>query len=148
MRLFGGEPSRVTASAGFADGLDMRFAALVELPGRVTGSFDVALDLPRTDELELIGTEGTLRLPDPWICRSGHVELVRKGQTERIAVDPAGRHGLTGAEADPYRIEIAAVNAAITGDAPLEFGPGDAIAQATAYQAMIRSAKVGQPIAL
>jgi hypothetical protein len=51
-----------------------------------------------------------------------------------------------GAEADSYRIEIAAVNAAIAGAAPLEFGPADAVAQATAYQAMMRSAATGQQV--
>jgi hypothetical protein len=63
-------------------------------------------------------------------------------------VDPTGRLGLTGTEADPYRIEIRTMNAAIRQGAPLEFGTADAIAQATAYEAMVRSARIGQPVAL
>ena len=147
MRLFGGEPHRVFAEAAVA-GVDMRFAALLRLPDGVLGTFDAALDLPRADELELVGTEGSLRIPDPWICRAGHLELTRKGETERIPVDPDGRYGLTGAEADPYRIEIATVSAAIAGDRPLEFGRDDAIAQAATYEALMRSATGGSPVPL
>jgi xylose dehydrogenase (NAD/NADP) len=145
IRLFGGEPDRVTAEA-VVDGVDLRFAALVRLPGGATGSFDSALDLPRADELELVGTEGSLRIPDPWICRAGCLELTRKGETSRVPVDPDGRFGLTGTEADPYRKEIAAVTAAILGEAPLEFGAADALAQAAAYEALMTSAALCGPV--
>jgi hypothetical protein len=67
---------------------------------------------------------------------------------ESIRVDPDGRHALTGAEADPYRIEIAAVSAAIAGRQPLEFGRNDAVAQATAYEALLRAATTGAPVDL
>jgi predicted dehydrogenase len=144
MRLFAGEPSGVSAEGRF-DGVDIRFAALLRLPDGVLGTFDAALDLPRADELELIGTQGSLRIPDPWICRTGHLELTRKGETEVIPVDPSGRYGLTGEEDDPYRIEFATVSAAIAGGHPLEFGPADAVAQATVYEALMRSATTGAP---
>jgi predicted dehydrogenase len=60
----------------------------------------------------------------------------------------AASFGLTGAAADPYRIEIAAVSAAIAGRQPLEFGRDDAIAQATAYEALQRAATTGAPVDL
>jgi hypothetical protein len=41
-----------------------RLAATLRLPEGRLGQFDVGLDLVRRDELELIGTEGTLRIPD------------------------------------------------------------------------------------
>jgi D-xylose 1-dehydrogenase (NADP+, D-xylono-1,5-lactone-forming) len=147
MRLFGGEPSRVYAEQ-VEDGVDMRFSAVLRLPDGVLGTFDAALDLPRADQLELVGTEGTLRVPDPWICRTGLLELTRKGETEAIPVDPAGRYGLTGEQEDPYRIEFETVSAAIRGEGPLEFGRADAIAQATTYEALMRSATAGQPVTL
>ena len=147
MRLFGGEPRRVTAEAVF-DGVDMRFAALLRLPDGVLGTFDAALDLPRADELELVGTEGSLRIPDPWICRGGELELTRKGVTERLPVDPTGQFGLTGEESDPYRIEFLTVSAALTSGPPLQFGRDDAIAQATTYAALMSSARGGSPVSL
>jgi xylose dehydrogenase (NAD/NADP) len=147
MRLFGGEPSRVYAEQ-VEDGVDMRFSAVLRLPDGVLGTFDAALDLPRADQLELVGTEGTLRVPDPWICRTGLLELTREGETEAIPVDPAGRYGLTGEQEDPYRIEFETVSAAIREEGPLEFGRADAIAQATTYEALMRSATAGQPVTL
>ncbi|MEU7901395.1 Gfo/Idh/MocA family oxidoreductase [Actinoplanes sp. NPDC049118] len=147
IRLFGGEPDRVTAEAVF-DGVDVRFSALIRLPGGALATFDTALDLPRADELELIGTEGSLRIPDPWICRNGHPELTRKGVTEQIPVDPAGQHALTGSEADPYRIEFETVSAAITGGPPLTFAREDAIAQATTCEALMYAATSGLPVTL
>lgn len=138
MRLFGGEPTRVHAEAVF-DGVDLRFAAVLRLPDGVLGTFHAALDLPRTDELELIGTDGSLRIPDPWIGGAGHLELTRKGETTRIPVEASG---------DTYQIELATVTAAIEGAQPLEFGPADAVAQATAYEALARSAATGAPVSI
>ena len=144
IRLFGGEPRRITAEAVF-DGVDMRFAGLMRLPDGALGSFDAALDLPRADELELIGTEGSLLIPDPWICRGDELLLTRKGSTERIPVD---RTGLTGTEGDVYSIEMATVSAAITDGVPLEFGTADIVAQATAYEALLESARRGSAVSL
>ena len=126
----------------------MRLSAVLRLPDGVLGTFDAALDLPRADQLELIGTKGTLRIPDPWICRAGLLELIRKGETQEIPVDPAGRYRLTGEKDDPYRIEFQTVSAAIAGDGPLEFGRDDAIAQASTYEALMRSATTEVPVSL
>jgi predicted dehydrogenase len=99
MHLFAGTPERVYAeqvvdTAG--DGVDLRMAVTIRLPGDVLGQFDVGLDLPRRDELELIGTEGKIVVGDPWICREGRVELYRNGTCERLPIDPDGAYGLTG----------------------------------------------------
>jgi predicted dehydrogenase len=72
IRLFAGEPTRVSATQvrdGDA-GVDLRMAATLQLPAGVLAQFDVALDLTRRDELELVGTEGRLVVPDPWLCRA------------------------------------------------------------------------------
>ena len=80
IRLFGGQPLQVRAvqvpdPAPGAQGCDLRLAATLTLPDDVVGQFDVGLDLTRRDELELIGTEGNVVVPDPWLCRTGRVEL-------------------------------------------------------------------------
>jgi xylose dehydrogenase (NAD/NADP) len=97
VRLFAGEPERVWAERildGPA-GVDLRLAATLRLPGDVLAQFDVALDLPRRDELELVGTEGRLTVPDPWLCRASHLELSRNGDRELVPVDPDGALALT-----------------------------------------------------
>jgi predicted dehydrogenase len=127
-RLFGGQPERVYAERvrDGADGVDLRLAATMRLPGEVLANLDVGLDLPRRDELELIGTEGKLTVPDPWLCRGDHLELERGGEPERLPVDPSAAHGLTGHDHDVYRIELDAVSAAIAGGREPPFGRADA----------------------
>jgi D-xylose 1-dehydrogenase (NADP+, D-xylono-1,5-lactone-forming) len=149
-RLFAGEPERVWAEQvrdGPA-GVDLRLAATMRMPGDVLAQFDVGLDLLRRDELELLGTDGKLTVPDPWLCRSDHLELARDGQVERLPVDPDGAFGLTDPDHDVYRIELDTVSAAIAGDEEAPFGRSDAVAQATVLEALRRSSKLAAPVDL
>jgi predicted dehydrogenase len=155
IRLFAGEPERVFAERrpdvpgpDGRPGVDLRMAATVRCPGGVLGQFDIGLDLPRRDELELIGTAGKITVPDPWICRGGSIELWRDGVAERLPTDPDGGYALTGEEADVYRIEFDTVSAAITGGTALPFGRDDAVRQARALEAVLESAHTGGPVDL
>jgi len=141
VRLFAGEPERVHAErvGDGTDGVDLRMAATLAMPGGVLGLFDIGLDLPRRDELALIGTEGTLGVPDPWLCRTGHLELERDGVVERVPVDPSGAHGLVDPELDTYRIEFDAFSAGVIAGTPPVFGRADAVAQAAVLDALRRS---------
>ena len=147
IRLFAGEPGRVWADQvrDGAGGVDVRLAATLRMPGDVLAQFDVALDLTRRDELELVGTEGRLTVPDPWLCRASHLELSRDGRVERIPVDPEGAFALTDPDHDVYRIELDTVSAAIAGDGEPSSGRADAVAQATVLEALHRSAELGTP---
>jgi predicted dehydrogenase len=150
IRLFAGEPERVYAAQvpDGPGGVDLRLAATLDLPGGVLGQFDVGLDLTRRDELELVGTEGRLTLPDPWLCRSGHLVLDRDGASERIPVDPDGTWALTDPDHDVYRIEVDTVSAAVADGTELPFGRSDAVAQAATLQALTRSAALTTPVTL
>ena len=153
IRLFGGEPVRVSAAqvldpAEGADGGDLRLAATLTLADNVLAQFDVALDYPRRDELELIGTGGKITIPDPWLCRRGYLELERDGVTERLAVDPTGAAGLTEPgddNLDAYRIELATATALIADGGTPTFGREDAIGQAAAIEAVRKAARTGAP---
>ena len=150
IRLFAGDPERVWAAQvrDGPGGVDLRLAATLRLPGDILAQFDVALDLTRRDELELVGTEGRLTVPDPWLCRTSHLELSRDGRVERIPVDPEGASGLTDPDHDVYRIELDTVSAAIAGGGEPSFGRADAVAQATVLEALHRSAELGRPVAV
>jgi hypothetical protein len=148
--LFAGEPERIHAAQvpDGPGGVDLRVAATLEQPGGVLAQLDVGLDLTRRDELELIGTEGRLTVPDPWLCRSGHLALDRDGRGERIPVDPDGSFGLTDPDHDVYRIEFDTVSAAIADGAELPFGRADAVAQSVTLLALARSAALATPVDL
>jgi D-xylose 1-dehydrogenase (NADP+, D-xylono-1,5-lactone-forming) len=151
-RLFGGHPTRVWAepvlddAAGSDGGVDLRLSATLRLPGQVLALFDVGLDLARRDQLELVGTGGRLTVPDPWLCRAGAVELETGGRTERLPADPDSAWGLTGEEADAYRIEFDVVSTALAASDPPEFGRADAVDQAAVLEAVGRSAASGLPV--
>jgi predicted dehydrogenase len=118
-------------------------AATLTLPDDVVGQFDVGLDLTRRDELELIGTEGKVVVPDPWLCRTGRVELHSGAKAEYLAADPSGAFGLGPGEDDVYRIELDAASRAITGGTPPRFGRADAEEQALVIEMVRRAAREG-----
>jgi xylose dehydrogenase (NAD/NADP) len=126
--------------------LDLRLAATLRMPDDVLAQFDVGLDLPRRDELEIIGTAGKVVVGDPWLCRDGGVELVRNGVAERQPVDPEGTYGLTGAEADVYRIELDTGSAVILSEREPGFGREDAVELARVLERVQRSAESGVPV--
>jgi predicted dehydrogenase len=110
--------------------------------------FDVGLDLPRRDELELIGTEGKIVVSDPWLCRATTIELCRDGRGEQLPVDPEGTYALAHDDYDVYRIELDAISGAIAEGVELPFGRADAIDQARALQALIHSSEIAAPVDL
>jgi len=148
-RLFGGNPQRLYAEAvRDASGIDTRLAATMRLGHDVLAQFDVGLDLPRRDELELIGTEGTIVVSDPWLCRATTIELRRDGRGEQLPVDPEGAYALAHDDYDVYRIELDAISGAIAEGVELPFGRADAIDQARALQALIKSSEIAAPVRL
>lgn len=87
IRLFGGDPVRLTAGAVFEQ-VDTRLGGVLQCP-------DGVLDLPRADELDVVASEGALHIPEPWLCTAGEIELTRKGVVERIPADPDVRFALS-----------------------------------------------------
>lgn len=149
VRLFAGSPHRVYAEAvRDASGVDLRLAATMRLGHDVLAQFDVGMELPRRDELELIGSEGTIVVSDPWLCRAETIEVRRDGHREQLPVDPDGSYALGYDDHDVYRIELDAVSAAITDGTALPYGREDAIDQARVLQAVIRSAETAAPVSL
>ena len=79
-RLLGGEPESVVGAAHIgSSGTDWVFTGLMRFPGDVVALFDCGTSLPERDELEAIGTEGSLFLDDPWHCQEPVIELRRGG---------------------------------------------------------------------
>jgi len=155
VRLFGGQPVRVAAArvvdpAPGADGGDLRLSATLALPHDVLAQFDVALDFPRRDELELIGTAGKIVVPDPWLCRPGYIVLEQGGNRQRLPVDPEGMYRLSAADEndDAYRIELEHASRLIAGEETPTFGRDDAINQAAVIEAVRAAAATGSWIDL
>jgi predicted dehydrogenase len=138
-RLLGGEPGDVLGRAYTGPtGTDWVFAGSMGFPGEVFALFDCGTCLPERDELEAVGTEGSLFLDDPWHCRVPVIELRRDAGVDRIELDPV----------DSYQLEVENLCDAINGDAPLLLDREDAVGQARALEALHRSAGTGAAVKL
>jgi len=126
-RLLGGEPVEAHGVAWHGPtGTDWVTAGVLRFPNEVVATFDCGTALVERDELEAVGSEGSVFLDDPWHCNRPLIELRRGGTTERIEL----------AYADSYRLELENVSEAIRGEAELLLGREDAVGQARAIAAL------------
>ena len=126
-RLLGGEAVALDGQAWYGpSGTDWTFAGLLRFPGDVLATFDCGTAMPNRDELEAIGSEGSIFLDDPWHCVHPVIEVRRNGDVERIELEPV----------DSYRLELENVSDAIRGKADLLLGRDDAMGQARTLQAL------------
>jgi D-xylose 1-dehydrogenase (NADP+, D-xylono-1,5-lactone-forming) len=133
-RLLAGEPEAVSGQAYIGpSGTDWVFTGAMRFAGDVHALFDCGTCLPNRDELEVIGTEGSLFLDDPWHATTPVLELRRDGGNQRIELEPI----------DSYRLELENLADAIAGEAPLLLGREDALGQARTIEALFRSAESG-----
>jgi predicted dehydrogenase len=130
-RLLAGEPTAVHGEAYVGPtGTDWVFAGTMRFPDDVIALFDCGTSLPLRDELEAIGTEGSLFLDDPWHCRTPVIELRRGDEVERLELEPN----------DSYRLQLENLSDAIRGNAPQLLAREDAVAQARVIDSLYRSA--------
>jgi D-xylose 1-dehydrogenase (NADP+, D-xylono-1,5-lactone-forming) len=130
-RLLAGEPERVYGEQIVGpSGTDWVFTGTLRFPGDVIAQFDCGTALAERDELEAIGSDGSLFFDDPWHCIEPVIELRRDGRVERIEL----------AYADSYRLEVEDLSDAIRGTADPLLGREDAVGQARAIEALFRSA--------
>jgi D-xylose 1-dehydrogenase (NADP+, D-xylono-1,5-lactone-forming) len=94
------------------------------------------MDMPFRHELEIVGSGGSLFLADPWHAVAPAIELRRNGQVERIQTGPA----------NAFLRELDDLCAAIGGEAAPRLGRADALGQARALDALLRSAAEGRPV--
>jgi D-xylose 1-dehydrogenase (NADP+, D-xylono-1,5-lactone-forming) len=133
-RLLAGEPESVYGQAYIGpSGTDWVFSGVMRFPDDVHALFDCGTTLTERDELEAIGTEGSLFLDDPWHCNEPVIELRRDGEVERIELEPV----------DSYRLELENLADAASGAEPLLLGREDAVAQARTIEALFASARSG-----
>ncbi|HEY2073380.1 MAG TPA: Gfo/Idh/MocA family oxidoreductase [Gaiellaceae bacterium] len=126
-RLLAGEPTGVHGDAWIGpSGTDWVFTGLMHFPGDVLATFDCGTAMPNRDELEAVGSEGSIFLDDPWHCVHPVIELRRGDEVERIELPYA----------DSYRLEMENLGAAIHGETELLLGREDALGQARVLQAL------------
>jgi predicted dehydrogenase len=133
-RLLAGEPTAARGDAWIGpSGTDWVFAGMLHFPGDVLATFDCGTALRNRDELEAVGSEGSIFLDDPWHCTTPVIELRRGDEVERIELPYT----------DSYRLEMENLSDAIRGEAELLLGRDDALGQARVLEALHGDARRG-----
>ena len=136
-RLLAGEPESVLGRQAIGlTGVDDLFTGSLVFPEGVHAVFDCGLRMPNRATLEAVGTERSLFVDDPWLCRRPGIELRRGDDVERIPVEPA----------DSYRLELDDFARAVAGEGEPLLGRDDAVAQARVLSALRRSAVQSIPL--
>ena len=135
----GREPVSVHGQAWVGPtGTDWIFTGSLRFADDLLAIFDCGTALPERDELEVIGSEGTLFLDDPWHCNVPVIEVRRSGEVERIEIE----------RENSYRLELENVSDAIEGKTELRLGREDAVPQARTLDALRRSAAAHEEVRL
>jgi predicted dehydrogenase len=130
----GAEPERVHGEQVVGgDGVDVAFAGTLRFGGGVLAQFDCSFASARRHDLEVVGDQGVLRLPDPWHGHNPGIDLVRDGKAEHIAPAPV----------DAYAAELEDFARTVAGF-PAKWGRDDALAQAAVIEALYASAEEGE----
>jgi D-xylose 1-dehydrogenase (NADP+, D-xylono-1,5-lactone-forming) len=135
--LASAEPVRGYAEyvPGGNGGVDVALAATLRFPGDVVAHFDCGVSYLGGDQLEAVGSEGSVFLDDPWHGREAVIEVRRNGSVERIETGPA----------NSYALELADFEAAVRGERPPLLTRADAVAQARTIEALYISAERNAP---
>jgi predicted dehydrogenase len=137
LRLLCGEPARVSAEQVLGgDGVDVRFAGLLRFDGDVIATFDCGMDVHRHQGIQIVGSEASIHVPQPWQTWEGPKILVVRDEVETI--QPPG--------VDPYAAELDEMAAAIAGERPPRLGREESVAQARTIQALYEAAEAGRSV--
>jgi predicted dehydrogenase len=138
IRTIAGEPERVEAQRVLGgDGVDVRFAATLRMPGDVLAAFDCSFDAPHHVSVEVVGSEGVLRSRDPWLGLDADLHIDRDGAVEPIVLDTPDIYGT---QWDGFRAAIAGESTALDRDETRQ--------QATVLDALLRAAETGSAVNL
>ena len=130
-RFIAGEPERVSGDAWFGpSGTDWVFTGTMRFANDVLAVFDCGTAMTDRDEVEIVGSEGSLFLDDPYHCNVPVIEVRREHGTERIELE----------REDSYQLELENLSDAIRGEVELLLGRDDAMGQARALEALHASA--------
>jgi D-xylose 1-dehydrogenase (NADP+, D-xylono-1,5-lactone-forming) len=137
-RLLAGEPSAVTAQQmKGTTGVDVGFTARLRFDDDVLAHFDSAFHLPDRSYLEVVGSRGRVEVSDPWHCAEPALTVTMHGaEPVRTTIEPA----------NSYQLELEEFGKAVRGEPNHLLGRADAEGQATAIEALYRSADSGAAV--
>ncbi len=134
---FGAEPVRVFATARYEHGVDIEMSGLVWLADGRMGSFDCGFTMPLRQGLEIVGSEGTLYIPEMWVPGRRATWTL-----ERIGQEPAEQ---TFVGEDQIQHMIEDFGRAVLEGQPVRPDPQEAVKTLRVLDALAASARSGSP---
>lgn len=130
----GRHPVRAHAVAQMDQGVDVNLSALLQYDDGLIANIHCGFNAFNKMGVEIIGTQGLLKIDDPFADFRGHIELTTKEGTRLIPV----------AESDRYRDEIADFSAAILEGRFPAFGMDETIMNMQVLDMIFASLKENQ----
>ncbi len=135
--VLGCEPELAFGWARYtARGVDESFTGQLRFGGGVTLQFDAGFTSPFRTEIEVVGTEGLIRVRRPYKPPvAGDIELVQGDDVQRLETAPQ----------ELYVGEVDDLTAAVLDGTPAAIGLADSRANTHALAALYASARSGRP---
>jgi predicted dehydrogenase len=138
---FGAEPVRAWATARYEHGVDVELNGLVWLADGRVGAFDCGFTLPYRSWLEITGTRGVVWVPDLWLPQPrAAFEVRREGKRDVEEVVVTG--------ADQVALMLEDFGRAVLEGRPVSPPPEEAVRTLRVLDALARSAREGQVVAV
>ncbi len=136
-RMILGEPRRAFALAHVGPtAVDETLGCVLQFDGERVAVVDSGLTVARRQEAEVVGSEGRLVVPDPFLPGGGDTEIRLWADSAQKAVVVPG--------VDQYRLMVEQFAAAVLDGAPLGLPPEEAVGNLRAIEALLRSLGTGQ----
>ena len=119
--------------------VDLTFAGQLRFPGNVIAQFDSGFRSQLRMHMELVGSDGTINIPQTFLPDSTSTLTITVGKSADI---------LTIKAVDPYRGEVEDMFDAVVQGKPPRISLGDSRANIATLVALSQSARGGRPVAL
>ncbi len=137
-RMLLGEPAEAFAWGEVGEsGVDEVAAGLLRFDDRRTAVVDAGLRLARREEVEVVGTEGRLLVPNAFLPGTADAEIhLFRGPERTVETIPG---------TEQYQRMVEAFGDAVRSGAPVAFPPEDAVGNLAAIGALLRAMRTGRP---
>jgi xylose dehydrogenase (NAD/NADP) len=138
--VLGAEPLEVVGHATLGPtGIDETFAGQMVFPGGVLAQVDCSFRAPYRTQMEIVGGEGRILVPEPWVPGTGEPLRVTRGdEEEKIVVDGEDRD----------RLEIEDLADAVRRARPPRVSLAESRGNVATLVALLQSAREGRVVRL
>jgi predicted dehydrogenase len=135
---FGAEPVQALATAGMQHGVDVEMNGILTLADGRMAMFDCGFTLPYRGRLEIVGTEGTVDVPEMWVPLPRATYSIRREgkQVEEVVIEGE----------DQIQRMIENFGAAVLENRPIVPSPDEAVKTLRVLDALAKSAREGKAV--